>query len=185
MVSYVSDHTDVPVQKTIDPTLLLNPDEYAEITSDRMIEEKYLLLYTRRYNAKMQRYAEEMARKNGWKIVEISLRATNAEKGHIMMYKAGVEEFLSLVKNAEYVVTNSFHGLMFSVQFKKQFAIFSRETGDSKIAEALELFGLKDHLLTDYQDNILNVDDYDTVHARIAEARESSMEFLKKELELL
>jgi len=46
------------------------------------------------------------------------------EKGHIMAYDAGVEEFLSLVKNAEYVVTNSFHGLIFSVQFKRNFMSF-------------------------------------------------------------
>lgn len=185
MVGYVSGHTDVPVQKTIDPTLLLNSEEYAEITSDRLIEDRYLLLYTRRYNEKMQRYAEEMANRNGWKIVEISLRATNEEKGHIMMYKAGVEEFLSLVKYAEYIVTNSFHGLMFSVQFKKQFAIFSRETGDSKIAEALELFGLQDYLLADYQDDLLHVDNYDMVHEKIAKARKDSLSFLEKELKLL
>lgn len=185
MVDYVACHTDVPVQKTIDPTLLLDSEEYVEITRDRLIEDRYLLLYTRRYNEKMQRYAEEMAKRNGWKIVEISLRATNEEKGHIMMYKAGVEEFLSLVKHAEYIVTNSFHGLMFSVQFKKQLAVFSRETGDSKIAEALELFGLQDYLLTDYQDNLLHVDDYDMVHERISRARKDSLSFLEKELKLL
>lgn len=184
MVGYVAGHTDVPVQKTIDPTLLLNSEEYAEITSDRLIEDRYLLLYTRRYNEKMQRYAEEMAKKKGWKIVEISLRATNEEKGHIMMYRAGVEEFLSLVKHAEYVVTNSFHGLMFSVQFKKQFSIFSRETGDSKINEALELFGLPNNLLTDYQNDLVYIHDYDEVHKKIAKARNESIEFLKEELEL-
>lgn len=185
MISYVISHTDVPVQKTIDPTLLLVPNEYDVITSERIFEDKYLLLYTRRYNPKMQQYAEKMAKKCGWKIVEISLRATNEEKGHIMMYKAGVEEFLSLVKYAEYIVTNSFHGLMFSVQFKKEFAVFSRETGDNKITEALELFGLQNHMLTDYCDNLLHVNDYDIVHATISEARETSMAFLKKELELL
>lgn len=185
MVGYVACHTDVPVQKTIDPTLLLDSEEYSEITSNRLIEDRYLLLYTRRYNAKMQEYAEEMAAKNGWKIVEISLRATNAEKGHIMMYKAGVEEFLSLVNHAEYIVTNSFHGLMFSVQFKKQFAIFSRETGDSKIAEALELFGLQNNLLTDKVETLINVEDYELVHKRIDVARRDSLAFLEKELSLL
>lgn len=185
MVEYVSAHSKCPVQKTIDPTLLLKPKEYSPIISERVIEGKYLLLYTRRYNAKMQEYAEEMAAKNGWKIVEISLRATNAEKGHIMMYKAGVEEFLSLVNHAEYIVTNSFHGLMFSVQFKKQFAIFSRETGDSKIAEALELFGLQNNLLTDKVETLINIEDYELVHKRIDVARRDSLAFLEKELSLL
>ena len=101
------------------------------------------------------------------------------------MYKAGVEEFLSLVKNAEYVVTNSFHGLMFSVQFRKQFSVFSRETGDSKIAEALELFGLSDHLLTENVHKLLFINKYQEVHERIVDARNNSLAFLEKEIELL
>ena len=56
----------------------------------------------------MEDFAEKTAKKNGWKIVEISLRAVNSEKGHRMFYEAGVEEFLSLIKYAEYIVTNSF-----------------------------------------------------------------------------
>lgn len=185
MVKYVKGHTTVPVKKTIDPTLLLYPEEYTSIVADRVVEGKYLLLYSRRFNPQMQAYAEEMADKNGWKIVEISLRATNEKKGHIMMYKAGVEEFLSLIKNAEYVVTNSFHGLMFGVQFKKQFAVFSRETGDSKISEALDLFGLSQNLLTDKADRLVIVENYENVHDRIEIARKESLDFLKKELSLL
>lgn len=185
MVDYVTKHVNVPVQKTIDPTLLLEASEYNQITSPKIICEKYLLLYTRRYNFYMQEYAEEMASKNGWKIVEISLRATHADKGHIMMYNAGVEEFLSLIKDAEYVVTNSFHGLMFSVQFRKQFSVFSRETGDSKIAEALELFGLSDHLLTENLHKLLFIKNYHEVHERIAEVRNDSLAFLEKEILLL
>ena len=185
MIKYVSSHAAVPVHRTIDPTLLLEPNEYDSITSNRLVEDKYLLLYSRRYNPVMQQYAEDIAKKNSWKIVEISLRATNSDKGHIMMYNAGVEEFLSLVKNAEYVVTNSFHGLMFSVQFKKDFVMFSRQTGDSKIGDALELFDLKNHLITDYQEEIIYVDNYDEVHNRIKKAREDSLSFLKQELELL
>ena len=71
----------------------------------------------------MSEYAEKIARENGWKIIEISLQATNANK-HRMFYEAGVEEFLSLVKNTEYIVTNSFHGMIFSVQFKSNLSFF-------------------------------------------------------------
>lgn len=185
MFHYVKEHADCPVSKTVDPTLLLADGEFNEIMAERFIEKKYLLLYARRYNHEMEQYAEYIARKNGWELVEISLRVQNAKKGHIMQYSAGVEEFLSLVKNAEYIVTNSFHGLLFSVRFQKQFAVFSRETGDSKIQEALELFGLTDHLMTGYVPKQLAVNDYSYTHGRIAEARDDSMKFLKKELSML
>ena len=122
---------------------MLTTEDYDTIAASRIITEKYLLLYARRYNKEMEAFAEKIARDNGWTIVEISLRSTNSAKGHKMFYEAGVEEFLSLVKYSEYVITNSFHGLIFAVQYRKQLAVFSRESGDNKIAEVLELFDLK------------------------------------------
>jgi hypothetical protein len=184
MIPYVKRQTEAPVQKVIDPTLLLTPEEYESITEDRIIEDKYLLLYSRRYSPEMEAYAEKVAKENGWKIVEISLRATNADKGHIMFYRAGVEEFLSLVKNAEFVVTNSFHGMILSVQMKKQFAGFSRDQCNSKIDELLSLLGLKDRLYVTGKEQYSDID-YDAVHKRIAIERNNSVEFLKCSLNLL
>ena len=108
--------------------------EYEIITAERQLEEPYLLLYTRRYNHKMEEYARKLAEKNNWRVVEISLRATNVDRGHIMRYDAGVEEFLSLVKSAEYVVTNSFHGVIFAIQMHRNFSVFSREQADVKLS---------------------------------------------------
>lgn len=185
MVPYVSEHVQVPVEKVIDPTLLLEPDEYESIVApDRLVEDKYLLLYSRRYNKDMERYAEKLAKEKGWKIVEISLRATNASKGHIMYYQAGVEEFLSLVKHAEYVVTNSFHGMIFAVQFSRDFVIFSREQCNTKITELLELFGLTDRALVKGCEPTKPID-YKKVHKNIAMAREKSLTYLEMELSLL
>lgn len=185
MVQYVASHVEVPVQRVIDPTLLLTSREYDKIADERLEKEKYLLLYARRYNSKMETYAEKLAAENGWKIVEISLRATNAEKGHRMFYEAGVEEFLSLVKHAEYVVTNSFHGMIFTVQYRRPLCVFSREQCDSKITELIELFGLKDHMLVTGEEGGSHEINYDLVHARISKARDESIEFLKKEIKIL
>ena len=185
MIRYVKEHTGVPVQKVVDPTLLLTSEDYERISKKRIIHEKYLLLYSRRYNPIMNNYAEKLAAKNGWKIIEISLRAINAERGHQMFYEAGVEEFLSLVKHAEYIVTNSFHGMIFSVQFKRPFVIFSREQCDTKIEELLNLFGLSDRMLITGKETFCNTIDYEAVHYNIAAAREDSKKFLKMELQMI
>ena len=185
MIPYVTEHTNVPVQKVVDPTLLLTSEDYDSITEERLVSEKYLLLYARRYNPTMTEYAEKLAKENGWKIIDISLRATNAERGHQMFYEAGVEEFLSLVKYAEYVVTNSFHGMIFSVQFRRPFVIFSREQCDTKIEELLALFGLSDRMLVNGTESFKETIDYDRVHNQIDVARQTSKKFLKEELELL
>lgn len=186
MVPYVQNHTDAVVQKVIDPTLLLPREKYDTIAvPERLEDEKYLLYYSRRYSPEMERYAEVLAAKNHWKVVDISLQAANAAKGHHMYYEAGVEEFLSLVKHAEYVVTNSFHGLIFAVQYRNPFVVFSRDQCNTKINEVLQLFGLSDHLLITGTEEVDDSIDYDAVHQRIAAAREASMSFLKMELELL
>ena len=130
----------------------------------------------------MTKYAEDLAEKNGWKVIEISLRATQAEK-HRMFYEAGVEEFLSLVKHAEFVVTNSFHGMILSVQYRTKFVIFSREQCDNKIDELLDLFGLRDRKMIDGSEAISEDIDYGAVHSNIDSARKESLAFLKQELD--
>lgn len=185
MVPYVAKHTSVPVQKVVDPTLLLTSMDYDTIADKRMEDSKYLLLYARRYNPQMEAYAEKLARENGWKIIEISLRATNADKSNRrMFYEAGVEEFLSLVKYAECVITNSFHGMIFAVQYERPFYVFSREQCDTKITELLELFGLSDRMVTPakYENKITQKIDYAMVHKRIEGARKESLAFLQMEL---
>ena len=185
MLDYVRNHCGVRAERVIDPTLLAEASCYDKITAKPQMNEKYLLYYSRRYNRKMEQFAEQMAKERGLKFVEISIRATNAEKGHIMRYDAGVEEFLSLVNNAECVVTNSFHGVIFAVQLRTPFYCFSREQGDTKIGEVLSLFGLNNHIMIDGTEKVPSMIDFDVVHDRIADARKGCEEYLKYALELL
>ena len=178
---------DRAVYKVIDPTLLLTPHEYNSILEEPDISEPYLLLYSRRGDEKMQNFAERIAQENGLKIVEISLNAQNAPR-HIMRYDAGVEEFLGLVKNASLVVTNSFHGMIFAVQFKRPFYVFSRKLCDTKIQELLDLLGLQERLISESSVRVTEIDneiDYDEVHRRIDLARGMSVDVLASILETL
>lgn len=184
MASWVRDHTAVPVQRVIDPTLLLTVDDYAPIIAPRQQQGDYLLLYARRYNPAMERFAQQTAQRLGLSIVEISLRAENGAR-HRMFYQAGVEEFLSLVRHAACVVTNSYHGMIFSVQLRRPFYLFSREQCDGKISELLSLLGLSSRLLVTGSEPVAPTVDYDAVEAAIAPARRESLTFLQNELDLL
>lgn len=185
MLPYVKEHVGVRAERTIDPTLLAEASLYDKIIGEPQMREKYILFYSRRYNKYMEQYAERMAKEKGLKLVEISIRATNAAKGHVMRYDAGVEEFLSLVKHAECVITNSFHGVIFAVQLRTPFYCFSREQGDTKIGEILNLFGLNNRIMIDGSEKVPYEIDYDTVHQRIAEARKPAEDYLKYALSLL
>ena len=181
MLSYISKHTQVRAEKVVDPTLLLDLEDFKRIEAPQQEDEPYILLYARRYNPQMFEYAEKVAAKMGCKIVDISLRASNKNR-HRMFYEAGVEEFLSLIHHAKYVITNSFHGMIVAVHYRRPFVIFSREQCNTKIDELLELFGLTDRKLIQNCDSIPPLPDYEPVHTRIREARFSSVNFLKTEL---
>ena len=183
MLNYVREHFNGEVCRNLDPTLLLTTEDYEELTKNvKPFAEKdsYLLLYSRRYNPAMEEYAEKISKELGVKIIEISLRATNVEK-HQMFYEAGVEEFLSLVKNAAFVVTNSYHGIIFSIQYRRPFVAFSREQGDTKIKELLSLCDISGRLSIDGSENLSDID-YDALHKKISVTRKESLSFLEKSL---
>lgn len=185
MIPYVKSVVDVPVFRTIDPTLLLKAEDYLSLVKDPDVDQKYVLIYARRYNPEMEAYARKIAKENGYAVVEISLQATNSSKGHIMRYDAGVEEFLGLIKNAECVFTNSFHGMIFAAQFRRPFFAFSRAECDTKIEELLSLFGLEHRLIRLELPVDIERIDYDDVHMRIAHARKESITFLEEQLAML
>lgn len=184
MVPYVQEKTKVPVTQVIDPTLLLEPQAYEPITAEPQEEGKYLLMYARRYNPAMEAYAQEMAAKNGWKIVEISLRAENA-RHHRMFYEAGVEQFLSLVKHAAFMVTNSYHGMIFAVQMQTPFCVFSREQCDTKIAQLLRIMEIENCLKTENDGTLPPEVDFTAVHRRIAAERDRSLQVMEEALTTL
>lgn len=185
LIDYVRSHVSVPVKQVLDPTLLLTSDDYDLIAERPLIEEDYILLYARRYDPKMEEYTEILAQKMNCKIVEISLRAENVKKGHIMYYQAGVEEFLSLVKYSQAVITNSYHGLIFGVQYRKPIYVFTREQADRKISNVLQICGLESRIVKDTVNFIEDKIDYDSVYKKIAEERKKSLEFLDSELKIL
>lgn len=99
-----------------------------------------------------------------------------------MRYDAGVEEFLSLVKHAECIVTNSYHGILFSIIYKRPFYLFSREQCDTKNAQVLQMLDLRECSMVTGEELLNNAIDYDRVHKIIALRRKQSLSVLIDEL---
>lgn len=183
MLPYIREKVGVRVEKVLDPTLLLNVEDFKRIEAPRLENERYVLLYARRYNKAMFDYADQKARELGCKVIDISLRATNADR-HRMFYEAGVEEFLSLVHHAEFVITNSFHGMIVAVHYCKPFFIFSREQCDTKIDEVLDLFGIPERKMITGEESVVTEINYQSVHANIRQLRSESLNYLSAGLNL-
>lgn len=165
--------------KVFDPTLLLRKRDYDElISNEKKFEFNYLLIYSRRFNKTMNDFAEKVAKEKKLKIIEISLNIENLKKGHILKYDAGIEEFLNLIKNAKYVVTNSYHCMIFSILYKKQFNIFLREQCNSKITDLLRLFKLN-KIINKTSINHINYNGFQKI---INEQRKYSLAYLKRAL---
>lgn len=71
MVPYVTKHTNVPVKKVVDPTLLLMSSDYDKIAKKRLEQEKYLLLYARRYNPKWKSTQKKLRQKMAGKLLRL------------------------------------------------------------------------------------------------------------------
>ncbi len=180
-IEFIRENTGVDVQWTLDPTLLLKAEDYAPVIGKYKIAGNYLLLYSRSRDRKIIEFADRIAQKRSLKVIEISLQIENFHK-HVMAYDASVEEFLALVKNADCVVTNSFHGTIFSILFQKDFYTFTRPNCSTKIESLLNRFSLKRRLYSDPEAKLDAPIDYDSVSEKLGRERKKSLSYLQRAL---
>lgn len=177
-------YTDKTITHVLDPVMLLEAGDYDVITADKMVKENYLLLYLPvDDNVELRKYANQYAKKKGLKVVEIStyLNSKNSEN-EICYGAAGIEEFLSLIKNAEIVFTNSFHAICFAIIFNIQFYAFSRAYA-GKVKDICNVFELQERY---FEDNIFRENepiDYEKVNKIRDELAEKSKQWLISSLQ--
>lgn len=182
-LDFVKSSTNVPSQRVVDPTLLVPKFAYDPIVEPFECDVPYLLYYSRRYNPKLETYVEKVAHELNLNIVEVSLCIENSNKGHIMRYDAGVEEFLGMIRDASYVITNSFHGAIFSIIFNIPFTIFAREQANTKIRELLDWVGLNGRLINDRSGEPALTMDFSKTNQKIEALQQQSLSFLKNAIE--
>ena len=132
---------NVSSELVCDPTLLFydRTGLYEELSaqSEVSITEPYILVYALEYSEKIDRIAKMLKQKNGCKVVAIHPMNDKIQECDEFIKDAGVCEFVALVKNAEYVLTNSFHGLAFSYIFRKKVYCFHHSSLSSRQAELI------------------------------------------------
>lgn len=144
------------VTTTVDPTLLLSAKEWRDSSSPRLIRKKYLFCYFLHNDRQLSKLARLFARKRHLTIATIPFPGIEYNEadirfGSYRLDAAGPADFLSLIQNADYVLTDSFHATVFSLLFEKPFAVFPR--GDaprmgSRLQTLTELFGCSERFCT-------------------------------------
>ena len=140
----------------VDPVFFLNKSQWSEFYSDELSQDKYILVYDFEPKGKtIARLAKRVARLKNCKIYSVGpFSHRYADKSFV---DVGPEVFLSMVNNAQCVISNSFHGTAFSIIFDKNFFVVDREDGlNVRMHDLLEKYGLTNRLVDrDINDEML------------------------------
>lgn len=181
-------HRDIDV--VLDPTLLLSDKEWLEVAKfDMCPQSKYVLVYivTIKPCNYVLELARHIARKKNLQIVRICRDAYPEHSGNDVqeILTAGPSDFVGLFSRSEYVVTNSFHGTVFSINFSKPFysVIKKNHSTNSRLTSILKKLNLENRILPvdSPLPEISNID-YTLPLERLVEERTHSMDYLKKAL---
>lgn len=180
-VSLIKDITSVPVNTVLDPTFLYDTGYWSVIAKEPEVDENYIFVYMLRPEPVTLSAALALADKTGYKVYLFSNRLINDSRVKNIT-DAGLEEFLGYIKNADYVVTNSFHGTAFSIQFKKQFLSIAISGSGMRVTDFLELIGAQDRIITsaDQIDMINDEIDWSHIEDVIQAERKRSIEYLNR-----
>ena len=192
LVEQVTEGRKVPV--VLDPTLLLPPPLWSDIKKDYVVNQRYILCLFLGENETYREWVETLKQKTGFTILTLPLRTWDYQYGDKQCFDVGPQEFLSLVEKAEYICTDSFHGMAFSVNYNKPFFVFLRFKEDDSICQNSRIFNLIDslnlrnRLVDDFSRDIdyyiSQSIDWKYVNGKLYEMREFSLNYLKSALGL-
>jgi len=192
----IKDLSPVEPEVVLDPTLLLSREEWDEVCSERKIDRDYLFCYFLGENKKERKIAKEFAKKRNLKLVTIphaagGINLVDRKFGDEKIYDASPQDFISLIKNAKYVFTDSFHAVVFSNIYQKQYFVFNRNKSgqmSSRITDITKLFNQterfcagKDKENLTYVESLVDID-YSLPNDKFEELKKKSLDFLDRNL---
>lgn len=187
-VKLCKENLGVKAEHVLDPTLLLSSQDYMDlISTDIEKSSGELFTYILDSGVEKDTIIEIIAKTTGHNpfacMPKLKLTYKNAKKSLKDCQFPAVEQWLQSFADTKMVVTDSFHGTVFSIIFNKPFwVVANSRRGNTRMESLLELFGLKERMIT--EENIANKDlnatiDWDKVNRIKKDWQEKSMEFLK------
>ena len=189
--------SDKKIEVVVDPVLLLNKSEWLEQSRPTKINGKYILCYLLGDSITQRKAVEIISKRLKLRIVTFphilhnNVRKCDLFFGDIKDYTSGPRQFLDLINNAEFVITDSFHACVFSMIFETPFIVFERnkpsEKGNmnSRIYDFLEEYHLENQLVN--VEKAMNLSripevDYSFAHEHWFHRRNDSIEYLTRAL---
>lgn len=174
----------------LDPTLLLNLDEWDNMVSNQVEPSPYILCYFLGNNKQSWDHVSKLSKKVGIPVKIIPVFAHDLESGFQVASAIGPKEFLGLIKNAAFVCTDSFHGTVFSILYERPFYTYERfsnkdsNSQNSRIYNILKIVGLEERLIKDKANVMIKPLECKFVDAkqRLEKERKKSLQYLEEAL---
>lgn len=178
---YAEKFVDKKIERTLDPTLLLEEKDYDDLLLENEYGD-YILIYALGPDDRLTAIANKISKEKGIKLIELNdKRQENYFCEQISA--AGPEEFLTLIKNAKAIITNSFHGTIFSIIFQKEFYTITRLNRNSRMENILKIVHMEDRLIDKVEDlDKIKEQDYEKALQELDYEKQKSKNFLKKAL---
>lgn len=166
--------------QVLDPTLFMTSEDWLPWVSSKMPRGEYILMYNINHNAPLDRFVRRLARKTGLPVYYISYQLHDCFKRGRMRCCVPVEDFLSLISGARYIVCDSFHCAAFSVNFNREFAIVPPERFSTRLESFMRVVGLEDRIVGENGIDVFNRPiDWDEVNARLEVERARSFDAVR------
>jgi len=136
-VQLINKLTDKPVYQHLDPVFLLKRVEWSKLEEEYEIDEPYILVYAIYWARKYNKQLRELHKVSGKKIVVIE-NGLQWIYGNKRIRDGGVMNFLSLIRNADAVISSSFHGVAISIVYNKKVAAVINPQSPSRISNLLD-----------------------------------------------
>lgn len=177
-------------QKVLDPTMLFSGQQWEKMFQLDTCRDSYLLCYFLSDNQRHWAAARAFAREHNLKMKIIPQEGDSYFQKGTICADAGVKEFLQLILNASYVITDSFHGTVFSLLFGKEVFVFERfptndySSQNDRVRDLADQFEIRDHLISFGTNRIVPTGriEYSNVTVVLDSLRKQSEEILQTEI---
>ena len=164
--------------QVMDPVFLLSKETWLNMAYEVDKKQKYIFVYDFDGNELIKEIALKVAKKKSLKIYTV-FKSDYSDK---VIKGMGPIDFISYIKNAEFIISNSFHGTAFSIIFEKQFIVVNRkEEINTRMRDLLTILKIENRLINEnYNFDLINKNiDYTVVNRSIELKVKSSKEYLE------
>ena len=126
------------VVQVLDPTLYRTCNLWKRLASNKFSKRRYVVTYNLHHDKKLDAFASKLAKEKNLELLNISYNWHDMIRPGKLVWCPSVEEYLGLIRDAEYVIADSFHATAFSIQFHKKFISFYPEKASMRIRDVLK-----------------------------------------------